>query len=264
MRPLRGICSARFGIFSTSTTLLLVFLPSIATGTSSRTTQTSCTLCDNGQYPFDEAARARVSEGMVLNCSQLYSIAPTLTDDEDCMGIQSIGRTTCQCNPEEKIPCTLCSDGSPLPEPDGEIYAGTTCADLEERAANDFASNCDAWQSTAGVYCSCPSNVDMEANRCNICPGEPLPDPFKMVFFENGGSKTCLELEVDINRSQGKCGQYQRLYAERCGCFDSGDAPDATKNIGDDTDVRSGAYRYMCTAYKPALLATTVLIVYIA
>lgn len=262
MRPLGAICRARFGIFSTI--LLLVFLhftPSIATGDGSSTTQTFCTLCDNGQYPFDEAARFRVSEGMVLNCSQMYNIAPTLTDEEDCMGIQNIGRTICQCNPEEKIPCTLCSDGSPLPDPDGEIYAGTTCADLEERAANDFASNCDAWQSTAGVYCNCPSNVDMEANRCNLCPGEPLPDPFKMVFFETGASKTCLELEVDINRSQGDCGRYQRLYAERCGCFDSGDEADAD-DIGDDTNVRSGAYRYM--AYKPVLLATIILIACIA
>ena len=259
-----GICSTRSGRILSWVKMPFLFifvssLPSGATGTNS-TNQRTCTLCDNGQYPSDETARFRVSDEIVLNCSQMYNIAPTLTDEADCMGIQNIGRTICECNPEEKVPCTLCSDGSPLPDADVVIYAGTTCADLEERAANDFASNCEAWQSTAGFYCKCPSNVGME-KRCSICPGEALPDPFKMVLFENGGSKSCLELEVEINRSQGDCGRYQQLYAERCGCFDLDKGADYS---GDDSsnDLTSGANASM--ACKSMLLAMATLITCIA
>lgn len=219
----------RRSILSTLVLLLLLHLPFIADGLNQ-----TCTLCDDGSYPADEAARYRVSNKVVLNCSQMYVIAPTLTNDTECKGIQAVGRTICQCNPEKKVPCKLCSDGSSLPDPDAGEVAGRTCADLEERAANDFASNCPAWQSTAGVYCNCPSNVDME-KRCDICPGEMLPDPFKTVTFVDGKSKTCLELEIDINRSSGNCGQYQQLYAEQCGCFDSGgDSPDVADDAEDD------------------------------
>ena len=196
----------------------------------------TCTLCDGGSFPADAAARFKVRDDMVLNCSQMFDIAPTLTDETDCAGIRQIGEMICQCNPPDVTPCTICSDGSAVPNPDTPILAdNTTCSDLEARAAADFDSNCPSWQSTAGVYCGCQSNVAMEG-RCDICPGELLPNPFKDVKFADGTSRTCLELEVEANRGGGDCGRYQQLYADPCECFGSDEL-----SGGDDDPTSSDA-----------------------
>ena len=217
----------------------------------------TCTLCDGGSFPADPAARFKVRNDMVLNCSQMFDIAPTLTDETDCAGIRQIGNMICQCNPPEVTPCTLCSDGSAVPNPDTPILPdNTTCSDLEARAAADFDSNCLSWQSTAGVYCGCQSNVAMEG-RCDICPpGNLLPLPFKDVKFVDGTSRTCLELEVEANRGGGDCGRYQQLYAEPCECFGSDEPSD-----GDDDPTSSDATRiFRCSQYLLlVLLAVPVL-----
>ena len=190
------------------------------------TAASACTLCDGGSFPADAAARFKVRDDLVLNCSQMFDIAPTLTNEAECEGIRQIGDMICQCNPPEVTPCSLCSDGSAVPGPDTPMLSdNTTCSDLEGRAAADFDSNCPAWQSTAGVYCGCQSNLAMEG-RCDICPGQLLPKPWKEVKFVDGTGRTCLELEVDANRGSGDCGRYQQLYAEACECFGSGDPND--------------------------------------
>ena len=228
-------------IMDTTMLRILLFLgcfafPSIGQVADEEATAAStCTLCDGGSFPADAAARFKVRDDMVLNCSQMFDIAPTLTDEAECAGIRQIGDMICQCNPPDVTPCTLCSDGSSVPDPDTPILPdNTTCSDLEARAAADFDSNCPSWQSTAGVYCGCQYNMVMEG-RCDICPGELLPNPFKDIQFVDGTSRTCLELEVEANRRGGDCGRYQQLYAEPCECFGSDESVD-----GNDDNPTSG------------------------
>ena len=224
-------------------------LPAVA-DESSAASSSNCTLCDGGSFPADPAARFKVRDDMVLSCSQMFYMAPTLTDEAECEGIRQIGEMICQCNPKEVAPCTLCSDGSAVPDPDTPILPdNTTCSDLEGRAAADFDSNCPAWQSTAGVYCGCQSNIAM-SGRCDICPGEILPNPFKDVNFVDGTSRTCLELEVDANRGGGDCDRYQQLYAEACECFgseESSDGDDGTGTSDATTPFASACSQYVYT-----------------
>ena len=204
---------------------------------SSAASSSNCTLCDDGSFPADPAARFKVRDDMVLSCSQMFHMAPTLTDEAECEGIRQIGEMICQCNPKEVAPCTLCSDGSAVPDPDTPILPdNTTCSDLEGRAAADFDSNCPAWQSTAGVYCGCQSNIAM-SGRCDICPGEILPNPFKDVKFVDGTSQTCLELEVEANRGGGDCGRYQQQYAEACECFGSEESSGGDDELSTTSDA---------------------------
>uniref|UniRef100_A0A7S0ANE9 Uncharacterized protein n=1 Tax=Minutocellus polymorphus TaxID=265543 RepID=A0A7S0ANE9_9STRA len=221
-------------------------------GKATASSSSNCTLCGGGSFPADPAARFKVRDDLVLNCSQMFDIAPTLTDEAECEGIRQIGDMICQCNPKQVTPCTLCSDGSAVPDPDTPILPdNTTCSDLEGRAAADFDSNCPAWQSTAGVYCGCQSNNAM-TERCDICPGELLPDPFKDVEFVDGTSRTCLELEVEANRGSGECGRYQQLYAEACECFGTDEPSD--EEDGPSTSDASTTFDFACSQYMYLLL----------
>ena len=88
--------------------------------------------------------------------------------------------------------CSLCEDGSPLPDPDKELVFdrnGTlqTCGELEAVADPDV---CSSFQGVYGVYCGCDNPISSET-ACRICGGGTLlPDPSLETMFLGAGNST--------------------------------------------------------------------------
>lgn len=91
--------------------------------------------------------------------------------------------------------CTLCEDGSPLPEPNKALFPdknGTmqTCQELQAQSNAIDPAQCPSFQGVYGVYCGC-NNPTSSKMACRICGGDKLlPDPSLETVFEGVENST--------------------------------------------------------------------------
>jgi len=179
------------------------------------------TTIDFGDFGDDETMGA-------MTCEQGAAVAGAFpADDESCPGMQLVGYAFCGCPSPPTMEgmedaCTLCYDGSPVPDPemmvdtgDGEpiscgvaqvgmmfldgIMSGVDDAELftmeegegtTDPNAGDF-DMCSIIQGTVGTMCGCPVDPNAKAG-CNICPpGTVLANPNKAIESEGSEGMTC-------------------------------------------------------------------------
>jgi hypothetical protein len=208
-----------------------------------------CRLCgDDALLPFPSL----FSKADAVTCAELEFDANLIQND--CTGYQNQFRDTC-CSSVIEVPlvttaapvvvsttididdgdddddvaCTLCEDGSAIPNPNFFPIYGMDCISLQEQYANHVDSDCVAVQATYGVYCGCNNpNATSTASDdgtavvvCRICGGNTLlPNATQLGIRDPFDPVSCSEIEYEANTQTGggDCQGYQAQFANRCGC----------------------------------------------
>mmetsp|Transcript_29061 Transcript_29061/g.41104 ORF Transcript_29061/g.41104 Transcript_29061/m.41104 type:complete len:290 (+) Transcript_29061:591-1460(+) len=193
----------------------------------------NCTLCEDASAPFDLSA-IFVAGDETLSCQTAYDRGTIPLPESNCSFFQNRGATICRCGAPLSQPtdCSLCEDGSPLPNPllEGPV-PGESCAALAVDARRDSAENCIVHQGTVGTYCGCVNPVADAAVVCRICGTILLPVPTKTVQAGDGMVASCGQLEFLANANANavgggggsaadSCSSFQDLYFEEC-CSDT-------------------------------------------
>ena len=200
----------------------------------------ACPLCADVSHTPQFNFSVFTSGANVFSCQSAYKLGTLNLPPENCTFWQSRGSTICGCASEPPVTnndCTLCEDGSDLPEPfmavgSGSSSSGRLCAQYQADAVWDDPDNCPLWQQTIGIYCGCgntPQLVTDDKEICRICDGDDennllTLDALLEVSVEptthseqSSGSKSCGELEFEANFLVGAdCNQYLALYRQEC------------------------------------------------
>lgn len=196
--------------------LLLLSLTLVQSqSTTTDSTLVNCTLCFDGSEPNDLDARS-VFGDITASCREVYNNGTILLPETNCTFLQGIGNSTCSCGTE--LPavndCTLCEDGTGLPEALLEAFPDETCAEVQVDSRRDEESNCVHYQSVVGHYCGC-NNPDATQDVCRICGNSnDLPSP--QLIGANGLSCMELELIANINGDLTACSAAQSAYSDTC------------------------------------------------
>jgi hypothetical protein len=184
-----------------------------------------CPLCaDPTHFPQDPLARF-VSGADTWTCESAFDLGNLTLPADNCTFWQSRGEVICQCAEEapETNECTLCEDGSALPNPLLPATPEETCAEVQVDAKRGEAGVCIVYQQTIGIYCGCDNPQATSAGQevCRVCGGETnLPDPLIMASLvtDNGDiiEASCVELEFAANLPGADCSDFQILYTEGC------------------------------------------------
>mmetsp|Transcript_61821 Transcript_61821/g.170952 ORF Transcript_61821/g.170952 Transcript_61821/m.170952 type:complete len:260 (-) Transcript_61821:176-955(-) len=183
-----------------------------------------CPLCaDPSHFPQDPLSRF-VSGADTWTCQSAFDLGNLTLPVENCTFWQSRGEIICQCaeGPPETNDCTLCEDGSTLPEPLLEVLPGKMCAEVQVDAKRDEVDTCIVYQQTIGIYCGCdnPQAISPGQEVCRLCGDRLLPEPLTLVSLvtpDNAQVDTaCVELEFAANLPGGDCSELQLLYSESC------------------------------------------------
>lgn len=205
-----------------ATLLLLVWSSSVVNG------EVNCTLCQDGSIPADLDTPVFIDEGENVTCGQLLERAKTRDTVDSCELIQGEGVSLCGCPlPEEgsNLNCTLCQDGSTVPDPTLTYVEGFPCGSLEEFVKSDEREGaCEAYQAVAGVYCECALE-ESTPNICRLCGSTELPDPGLLVpvstedlsnVHDEGSVRPCSAIEFDATFFYDECSRYQQDYGAAC------------------------------------------------
>jgi hypothetical protein len=189
-----------------------------------------CPLCaDPTHFPLDPLSRF-VSGAETWTCQSAFELEDLTLPSDNCTFWQSRGEVICQCaeGPPEVNECTLCEDGSALPNPLLAAIPGKICAQLQVDAKRDQAEFCIAYQQTIGVYCGCDNPLATAAGQevCRLCGDtsgdttQIMADSMKMVSLmaDNGNTveASCGQLEFSANLPGEDCSDFQLLYSESC------------------------------------------------
>ena len=111
--------------------------------------------------------------------------------------------------------CTLCMDGQ-LPNPEFEVFIGTTCAELDVNVSALDIDKCLVMQATGGIYCGCQNNY-IDADVCRICGGTTLlPDSSILTTNNDKGPVSCGMIEFEASTRLDQCAFYQSTFFESC------------------------------------------------
>jgi len=146
-----------------------------------------CSPCFGGQDLTNPDVIFNVDHGETMTCEYVSDLAVMYSsNDEVCPQIQVVGHAFCGCPSSPPDSCTLCSDGSVVPDPnmiiepfgDANSYTcGELVVGLLELDADDDADLCSVYQNTVGVLCGCPTSPDPPLT-CDLCPpGSVLSNP---------------------------------------------------------------------------------------
>jgi hypothetical protein len=150
-----------------------------------------CTLCPRGEAVPDPNRTLSVQGIPFETCGKAeQATALYLSQDSDiCNSFQSISPLCgCEASGTVKSPCSMCSDGTPVPLPDVDlsylvggsslIGGDLTCGVIEavSKSFEEESQECVDAHSIAGV-CGCPPIE----NACDFCPGEDVLFPDKEV-----------------------------------------------------------------------------------
>jgi hypothetical protein len=179
----------------------------------------SCSFCaDGSELPesFKDVLVTVDDYGTEITCAQFAAGTFFLPEDdiETCAGVQFLASTSCGC-PAPTGGCTLCADGSAVPDESLELFPDSTCGELSFQANFIDADECSALQVTAGIYCGCDSTVE---NVCRVCGGtQLLPEVGRPIIFE-GEEEVCGYAEFMANTMPEMCSSMQETYGPQC-CF---------------------------------------------
>ncbi len=234
------------------------------------TTPTSmCTLCPSGEsVPLPEKD-LNIPSLPIKTCKNLALAVNTLYEatSKTCSAFQSIS-ALCGCSLplQDTNPCSLCSDGSKSPTPNGTVpplsslFLGLTptCEVVEAygQSISNEAASCSGLQ-LFGSYCSCPPDIQSCQDRLlPTCPNNVVPETrqekelqeFAFAFAEIGFTPTCTDvfgfLSGQIPGDTLLC-YYIRKASFLCGC-----GPPFTSLLGLDTESKQKTaiwlYRMSC------------------
>lgn len=211
-------------------------------------TNGQCSLCAEGVSPPDPNRTLLISDN--TTCGSLYleaAKANGTVGGDACNEYLLIGLTECDC-PREGL-CTLCENGSDIPDPNRKISDDYSCSDLalETLLESKDSATCQNWRATVGEYCGCPNAV-ASTGYCRICgEGILLPEPSRSAGANP--RTTCLTLE--FNEAGLSCEILQSTYADLCCDSSDSDIPSSapTDNTVSDADSVSlfGIYSFLIT-----------------
>lgn len=157
----------------------------------------SCLFCSDGSTPPDLEAIPDDPAFGNATCGQLYERSMNPSTDESCDFFLQAG-VACGC-PLPASACTLCEDGTDLPDPE-RVLVSRTCQEFAIIALSAPQTECTAFQATIGNYCGCTNPVS-STGYCRICGEDtPLPDPAVTAFVDTDGNAiSCAEVELNLD-----------------------------------------------------------------
>jgi len=183
----------------------------------------SCSFCADGSDPadgFEDVVAFVDDDGEDTTCADLAFGLPFLpvddTTPEICTSLQFQTFASCGCSAPPTGVCTLCADGSAVPDESFELLPEATCGELSMSAAPSGPEECTAFQVTAGIYCGCDINaISTVENICRLCGGTNLlPEVSRQIQFE-GDEETCGFAEFSANQNE-TCSSMQATYGPQC------------------------------------------------
>jgi hypothetical protein len=161
----------------------------------------NCTLCPAGERPHNLWSTLVVN-GKRVTCRVAFQSGNLKGTSAQCANYRTIGEDVCLCQkglPPQLNMCTLCEDGSALPDPNKKIFGSNTCLWVRQEMRRDFERNCYVYQGAVGPYCGCDNPIS-SSKVCHLCGNKTdiLPFPTRMVY-----GRTCLrhEFEASIARN---------------------------------------------------------------
>ena len=153
-----------------------------------------------------------------ITCQDAYDLGPILLPEDNCTFFQDIGTKVCYCGVEiqTNYSCTLCEDGTALPQGLLEAFPGETCAEMQVDAKRDTnESMCVYYQGVVGHYCGC-NNPVTSADTCRICgDGIDLPNPQQKLRAATRSTSSCLQVEFNAS-VRGTCDAARDTYQMEC------------------------------------------------
>jgi hypothetical protein len=161
----------------------------------------NCTLCPAGERPHNLWSTLVVNNRRVT-CRVAYQSGNLKGTPQQCANYRTIGEDVCLCQkgpPPQLNMCTLCEDGSPLPNPKKMIFGTRTCLWVREQMRISFERNCFVYQGAIGPYCGCDNPIS-SSKVCHFCNNtDILPFPTRKVY-----GRTCLRHEFEASVAR-KC-----------------------------------------------------------
>eukprot|EP00521_Asterionellopsis_glacialis_P018132 CAMPEP_0195295860 /NCGR_PEP_ID=MMETSP0707-20130614/18197_1 /TAXON_ID=33640 /ORGANISM="Asterionellopsis glacialis, Strain CCMP134" /LENGTH=576 /DNA_ID=CAMNT_0040357191 /DNA_START=24 /DNA_END=1751 /DNA_ORIENTATION=- len=196
--------------------------PSTSPSLSLEPTQTNCTICPDGSdLPFPDLAIITdfSDPDTIMTCEEMEQ-----SSSMGCRGIRDYA-AYCDC-PGVEPPCTICPDGSPVPEPNLKIpfadMPNVTCGMYDLFVTQIFESDiCDEFQTMLAGFCGC---LDIEPNCLTMCSdGSFISEDYADVYLytEDGVNVTCGDMELRANAgtlSESECHSAHYLGEMACGC----------------------------------------------
>ena len=127
----------------------------------------NCTLCEDGSYPTDDTARVNFEEG-TLDCERLHYLAKTVTNETVCAGLHVTGNVICGCGVEPPSPCTLCSDGTDLPDPGMTVLPGRSCQEPRHKPTQALMTIVSGGRLSWGPSVTVPPTTVLRLNYAAI------------------------------------------------------------------------------------------------
>jgi hypothetical protein len=172
----------------------------------------NCTLCPAGERPHNLWSTLTVNKKRVT-CRVAYQSGNLKGTPQQCANYRTKGDDTCMCQkglPPQLNTCTLCEDGSSLPDPSKKIFGTRTCLWVRGEMRRSFERNCYIYQGAIGPYCGCDNPVS-SSKVCHFCNNtDILPYPTRKV---NG--RTCLRHEFEASVAR-KCMEVGKSVGEKC------------------------------------------------
>lgn len=190
-----------------------------------------CTFCTRGEITLPDKPISIPGYEFIQTCGQIDVLLPSYfkEDASECSLMQSLS-TYCGC-PAVEDSCSLCPDGSAVPDTDKEVpwlaaaFDGIipSCGLVEAYVASISTDDgtCSSLQAMSG-YCGCPAMDD----HCVFCPGETLQDEYKdfeLPFLSNeemGITGTCemfFLTQYQLPKDHEYCALSQHV-TFNCGC----------------------------------------------
>lgn len=195
-----------------------------------------CDFCPRGDITEPDKPVAIPGFEFLDSCGKVDSIVKDIftSDAAECIQLQDLLGTYCGCPPPENA-CTLCPDGSPVPDEYlskelpwlATAFGGTapTCEFLEAYMTTNESGDegCTSLQITS-ASCGCPALPD----HCVYCPGETLQEEYSqkvLPFVGNpdlGVTGTCeiyWYTQYQISQDDIRC-DHSSVLTFHCGCND--------------------------------------------
>lgn len=196
----------------------------------------SCQFCYDGSEPpnLETIPDDPVFGG--ATCGELYQRSMVPSADASCEFFLQAGMS-CGC-PVQQTACSLCEDGSDLPNPE-LVLVSRTCQEFGTMALSAPQAECTAFRATIGNYCGCANPISSEG-YCRICGGDtPLPDPSATAYVDAAGNAiSCGEVELNLE-SPISCADVQS-FSQACCNVPPATTPTATP-VSNPTDTNSGS-----------------------
>ena len=162
-----------------------------------------CALCRPDENPFKPLWEI-FFKGTQQTCAFVDSLGDLTgtIDPDDCDFYRNLGQYACMCKKGTPPPsgniCTLCEDGSALPNPSKKVMENLRCSSFQTSAKSDEVKTCVKYQGGIGTYCGCDNPV-ADTKVCRLCEGKKLlPSPNRVVK-----NMTCIEHEFTANFAKG-------------------------------------------------------------